>query len=339
MLTQKELAEAIEKGRDALESKGGRISLQMKAATDTIVSPNPGGYVLDPNTPAPSGDSVLLRTLIPNIPVSGSGAVTYFRFSQQGNVREVAENAQKPQFSAGITGQTLPLCQVAGIEKISEEALDDVPQLMRTAEQFAKAGKDRIALGRVLSGVPGPYGDISGILNDASIGVTSSSTRTVPIFTAIMTSIGLIEQRGFSPNAIVTTPTTLQTLIGRVKMSYEKTFSTAASNPDPTDPTEIGNAFGFGGVISYAPAFGAVRLHIAGLPVITVTTAPGGDQKQFLIGDFARGSALYTTGEKLEIGRDADDFSRDRYTLRVSERLNVAVKVPSAFQFVDTNVV
>ena len=339
MLTQKELAEAIEKGRDALESKGGRISLQLKAATDTIVTPNPGGYVLDSNTPAPSSDSVLLRTLIPNIPVSGSGAVTYFRLSQVGFPGFVREDAHKPQFNAGITGRTLPLCQIAGIEKISEEALDDVPQLMRTAEQFAKASKDRIALAQVLTSAGG--GDsISGILNDPSIGVTSSSANTASVFITIMNTISALELRGFSPNAIVTTSPILQQILTRVKMSYEKTYSTAGSGPVATDPAEIGNAFGFGGFISYAPAFGAVRLHLAGLPVVIVSSLPSSaGNRQVLIGDFARGAALYTAGEKLEIGRDADDFSHDRYTLRVSERLNVAVKNPTAFQFAAANVI
>lgn len=334
MLTQKELTEAIEKGRDALESKGGRISLQLKAATDTIVSPNPGGYVLDPDTPAPSGDSVLLRTLIPNIPVSGSGAVTYFKFSQVGSPGEVVEDAQKPQFNAGITSSTLPLVQVAGIEKISEEVLDDVPQLIRTAEQFAKASKDNAALRRVLMGA----GSISGIFFNTSIPVSSVVQGAAQEYTTIMAAIEAVHARGFSPNAIVTAANTATAILQRARMSFELTYQTSGSLPQATTPTDVGSPLGLN-LFSFAPAFGAIRMHIAGLPLIVLSGAvPQGARGQILIGDFARGAAIYTAGEKLEIGRDADDFSRDRYTLRVSERLNVAVKNSAAFQFASTNV-
>lgn len=331
MFTQKELAEAITKSGLSRETPEGRVSLQLKRATDTIVSPSSGKTSPDFGIANPSWTQVL-NELMPSLYVDG-GAVTHYQMSTQGAADVVAEDGAKPQFSTRIGGETLTLATVAGIEKVSDEFLEDYGALMQSVDQLARTTKDIAVLGEIFGG----NGTIQGLMRRNAIGQASVNVGAARNFESILNAIHLIMQRGFTPTAMVTYASILTSnLFKQAVLSYNLNYGSSTGQPGNTDPSVVGSPFGFT-LLSFAPAFGAVRLHIAGIPVIVLPGYQSPGTVPMLIGDFARGAVIYRAGERVEIGRDGDDFSHDRITLRVSERVNIGLRSADAFHRLNLN--
>ena len=291
MLTTENLAEAISASGIQRGAKSGKATISMKAATDTIVTPNPGTVQYDPDVVIPR-HRFPVRDLIPEYPAS-TGHVGFYTLTPTGDAGVVAEDGAKPQVSAEATLTTLPLVTVAGIFKAADEILDDYPRLVAAIQQEGRDLKDIQIEDQLVNGT-GLSGQMTGLLT--SITATIASSGLDDIFEGLTD----LEDAGYTPDAILMAPALVKTLLEPVGTSY-------ATYKDDV----------------------SVRLHIFGVPVYTTSAIGNSD---VIIGDFRRGARIYTRGTRADIGYDADDFSHDRVTIRVAERLALAVKEPAAFK-------
>lgn len=291
MLTTEKLAEAISASGIRRGAKSGEATITMKAATDTIVTPQPGTVQYDPEVSIPR-HRFPVRDLIPEYPAS-AGHVGFYTLTPTGDASVVAEDGAKPQVSAEATLTTLPLVTVAGLFKASDEILEDYPRLVAAIQQEGRDLKDIEIEDQLVNGT-GTSGQMTGLL--ASITSTITSNGLDDIFEGLTD----LENAGYEPDAILMAPALLRTLIEPVGTSYA-TYKEDVS----------------------------VRLHVFGVPVIT-TSALADDE--VILGDFRRGARIYTRGARADIGYDDDDFSHDRVSIRVSERLALAVTQPAAFK-------
>lgn len=291
MLTTDTLAEAISASGIKRGTKTGAATINLKAATDTIVTPQPGTVQYDPDVSIPR-HRFPVRDLIPEYPAS-AGHVGFYTLTPTGDASVVAEDGAKPQVSAEATLTTLPLVTVAGLFKAADEILDDYPRLVAAIQQEGRDLKDIEIEDQLVNGT-GTGGQMKGLL--VSITSTIASSGLDDIFEGLTD----LENAGYEPDAILMSPALIKTLIEPVGTSYA-TYKEDVS----------------------------VRLHIFGVPVITTSALGNSD---VIIGDFRRGARIYTRGTRADIGYDDQDFSHDDVSIRVSERLALAVTQPAAFK-------
>lgn len=304
MLTEK-LADAISASGIKRGTSSGQASLSLKAASDTIVSPEPGAAQYDPDIVlVPQGGltaGAMLRTravrnLIPEYPVQ-AGAVGYLTLTHDapGTVGIVAEDGAKPQDSMELSLTTLPLSTVAGIFKASDEILEDIPRLAAAIRQEASDLKD-LAVERQLLYGTGQDGAILGFMNDDRIpegSIISNDPR------GFFSEIAALSSTGYDADAAIMATGTVSRIFGQ--NSSTLSFAALAAQP--------------------------AQLHAFGIPIVVTGAIQGGA----LIGDFRRGARIYSRGTSVDIGYDAEDFSHDRVTIRVCERLALAIVHPEAF--------
>jgi len=291
MLTTEKLAEAISASGIQRGAKSGKATITMKAATDTIVTPQPGTTQYDPDVVIPR-HRFAVRELIPEYPVS-AGHVGFYTLTPEGAAGVVAEDGAKPQLSAEATLTTLPLVTVAGLFKAADEILDDYARLTAAIQQEGRDQKDLVVEDQLVNGT-GASGQMTGLLTSISSTITSGALAD------ILAGLTDLEATGYQPDGIVMAPSTFRGLI----------------TPTASD------------AISYLTNIDA-RPTMFGVPVVLTTAIAAGS---VILGDFRRGARLYTRGTRADIGYDADDFSHDRVTIRVAERLALAVKEPAAFK-------
>lgn len=287
MLTEK-IADAIAASGIKRGVKSGQASLSLKAASDTIVTPDLGEIQYSPDVVLPPRRTQV-RDLIPEYPAS-AGSVGFYEIS--GNFDSpsfgvVDEDGAKPQDYWTPTLSVVPLVTVAGIVKASDEILDDYQRLSAAIRQAGVDNKNAAIENQLLNGT-GNDGEIRGFQRWAIPGLENQ-----------IEGIADMEAHGYEPDAIV--------------MSHESFSGLAVEYP--ASPVSYSTE------ISQKPS-------LFGVPII-ITPAAG---ELVLAGDFRRGARIYTRGTLVEIGYDDDDFSHDRVTIRVSERLALAVVDRNAFR-------
>lgn len=289
MLTEK-IADAIAASGIKRGVKSGQASLSLKAASDTIVTPDPGEIQYSPDVVLPPRRTQV-RDLIPEYPAS-AGSVGFYEVSggsyDSPSFGVVDEDGAKPQDSWSATLNVVPLVTVAGIMKASDEILDDYQRLSAAIRQAGVDNKNAAIEIQLLNGT-GNDGQIRGFQRWAIPGLDEN----------VDVSLSEMEADGYEPDAIVMSPEAFRYLSNTYNISPISYSTGITRNPS-----------------------------LFGVPVIMTPVA--GDL--VLAGDFRRGARIYTRGTLVEIGYDADDFSHDRVTIRVSERLALAVVDRNAFR-------
>lgn len=306
MITENSIRESIEASGVNAFKEAGFVSI--KSASDTIVSPAPGVIQFaerDGGAPRP----LRVRDLIPTVRAT-SGSVGYFTTTRTGAPAYVAEDGAKPQMSFSSELVTRPLITFAGITKVTEECASDYPALLDHFQNDADEALKDVIDAQIIVG-NGSAGQLSG-LNSAITG------STVGIAQAIADLI----RAGYTPDGIMMKNDIFAALISTPAVGYR------IVTEDMSAP--IGEAFalianpasgrvfaGPGGLLEFSP------LRFMGLPIAIMPSASG--VPSIIVGDFRRATRLYTHGIERQIGRDDDDFSHDRLTLRSSERVALAV--------------
>lgn len=304
---------AVESIKNAGLARGkaaGTAIAEFKAATDTIVSPVPGEIEISDRISTYPNGALYVRDLLPTEFVSAP-TIGYFQITTEGTADTVAEDGAKPQLSAEGTLVTTPLTKVAGIMKITDEMLEDYPRLVTAINGRGVYAKDLAVEDQILNGT-GTAPDMTGFLA-ASINTGTwvngggAADMAEAVYSAVM-SIKLTT--GYDADGIVINPAD---------------WALLRLAKDANDQYYAGGFFEG----QYGTQFGGLYPELWGLRIAVSAFCPQGT---LLVGAFRQASALAVKGgTRVETGYDGTDFSHDRITLRVEERLALEIFVPEAF--------
>lgn len=292
----------------------GKAAAEYKAATDTVVSPNPGDISISNRIVALPNGRLQVRDLFPTEQVS-TQTIGFYVIETEGAAGMTAEDGAKPQMSAEGVLKTTQLKKVAAIIKVSDEMLEDYPRLVSVINERGIYSKDLVVEDQLLNGT-GTGANITGLLNTTGIGTSTyaqgadAQGKAEAIYAAAM---DIKAATGYDADAVVLNPADWEE-IRLAKDSNDQYF---------------GGGFFQG---QYGTAFGGLIPDIWGMRVAVSAYVPAGT---LVVGAFRQGAAVAVKGgTAVETGYDGTDFSHDRVTLRIHERLALEVFAPQAFMVV-----
>lgn len=306
------LADSIKAAGIARGEKASFVTPEVKAAGDTVTTPAGLQGTLSNTVYFPGERTLTVRSLLTN-ETTNAPAVTYFQAAAtEGAPAGTAEGGKKPSFHISATPTTVSLKKVAGVMKESDEVLEDYPRLVSTINTRG-VYELNLAIEDALVNGDGQGANLQGLLNTQGIGsVEYKAANPTPAdkAEAVYAAITKVQtDSGYAADGIVINPTDYQAI---------RLYKDAN-----------GQYFG-GGYFSgeYGQNYVA-QPALWGVKTVVTTAVPAGT---ILVGAFRAGaSVLSKGGTRVDTGYDGEDFSSNRVTFRIEERLALAVYVPAAF--------
>ncbi|MBD9419822.1 phage major capsid protein [Achromobacter sp. ACM04] len=297
-----------ENGKAAAEievSKGDMAAMQETKVTSAgLVVPQ-----FDPTIQANPRQELRIRDLIPSVPVTGQ-SYTYFKeLLHTRGAAPVAEGAAKPQSNVTFEQKTDLVKKIAVWIPVSDEALDDVPQLFGYLQQLLRYDLKLEEEEQILKG-DGTGNNLPGIMTQATA------------FTASLSKAG--------DTSIDTVRRAIYQVRKQAKLAADATVMTELDWMDIELQKDSQNRYLF------ANLQGFVTPILWGRPVITSDSMDEGNGTdtggEFLVGNFQRGATIYDRMSFLfKVGMINDDFIKNQRALLVEERLGLAVRRNYAF--------
>lgn len=288
-------------------------STETKAPTDTIVSPTDAAL----RETATDVDRVIVQAprrasvadLFGTGAISGNAIRYFIEGGIEGGFTAVAENGAKPQFSAADpTPRIDSLVKLAGWYNESDEILEDFAWLASSINNRALYELLLAEEAALLNGNGGAT--LQGLLNRSGIQTATATAATLAdelfkAMTAVQTGSGL------TADAIVMNPADYQTL--RLSRDANQQYYGGGFFAGP---------YGNGGLVEQPPVWG---LRTVTTPAVAVGTA--------VVGAFRQGATVYRKGGvRVEAtNTHGEDFTHNRITVRIEERIALAVRRPAAF--------
>ena len=317
-------AELKAAGKSVIDTKqGGFKTPEFKAATDTTVTGgSEGAYkpaltTVDTEGVFPYRRQLVVAALFSQGTMTGN-AVTYPVYGAlEGGSATVGEAAQKPQSHfADPTWQTDSLAEIAVWWKISDLMAEDLPYVVseiNTANDYDVQLKEEDQL---LNG-DGEGTNIKGLLNRDGIqkvaaDVTDADGNAMTPADRLFHARTLISNAtGFAPDALVINPLDYEGL--RLAKDAQGQY--------------------YGGGYFQAPySGGTMVLEPSPWGFVTVVT-PAVAQGTAVVGAFKAGGKVFRKGGRVVESTNSHDtdFTSDKITFRIKERLALQVKYPAAF--------
>lgn len=286
-------------------SKGDLAAMQETKVTSAgLVVPQ-----FDPTIQANPRQELRIRDLIPSVPVTGQ-SYTYFKeLLHTRGAAPVAEGASKPQSNVTFEQKTDLVKKIAVWIPVSDEALDDVPQLFGYLQQLLRYDLKLEEEEQILKG-DGTGNNLPGIM-------TQATTFTASLSKAGDTSIDTVRRAIYQVRK-------------QAKLAADATVMTELDWMDIELQKDSQNRYLF------ANLQGFVTPILWGRPVITSDSMDEGNGTdtggEFLVGNFQRGATIYDRMSFLfKVGMINDDFIKNQRALLVEERLGLAVRRNYAF--------
>lgn len=304
----------------AFEAKGffttaNAIPAAMKATFDTTAA----GLDTSRNYVTPPGGLVLIeqqrltiRDLLP-VGQTTQNTVYFPKETIYTNAADmVAEEGEKPEATLDIESGSAPVKKIAVLIKVSDEMWDDFPMLRDYVNSRLRFMVEQREEDQLLNG-SGVGNNITGILNAspqtyALTGGESIADAIHKAMTKIRTPASNVG--GYNPSGLVIHPADWQA----VRLSKDDNNQYYGGGP-------FTGAYGNGGI---------AKDMIWGLDVV-VTNAIA--ENTALVGDFRMGAQIFQrTGIDVKtFDQNEDDVNFNRKTIRVEERLALAIYRASAF--------
>ena len=302
----KALAKTYTDNIDAIKStieKGGKLNLQVKDTT--ITADYTGDYALT------DFDSVVDRTIrkrygiLENVNTGSTDSkfVTYVQQTADSNGTFTAEGIAKTESSPAWSEISEEVKKIATYVKVSKEMLEDLSFIRSEINNDLMTGLRESIEQALLSGAGGT--SIKGLIN-TSMGLPTyngsfdDEVRDANISDLIRVVKAQIEASNFSPTHVVLNPED----IAKLQLTKD-------SGGQYTYPMFLPNQMGDGEMV------------IAGMRVISSTYMPTGD---YLVGDMSKVNVKFRNNMTLEVGLDANDFTRNMVTILAEARLVSYVK-------------
>lgn len=244
-------------------------------------------------------EGTVIRSLVFNGTTSSDVVDWIERVSETGDPLTLAECIAFPQEESNYQTFTTNVTKVGGMTKVSEEKLEDIDWMLSEIRSELIERHDIFVDNQILSGT-GAGTDLLGIIPQATA-FTPSATFALLVpepnnADVLRVAIAQIRAAEFNANVIVL-------------------------HPDTTAFMELEKA-GDGHYI-LPPFRSQDGLVIKGVRVVESTKIGVDD---FLVMDASKGSVFVRRSPRLEIGLDGDDFSKDKRTVKLSERMAFRIK-------------
>lgn len=304
----KDLIMGLEKNDDYKAFLGkdkNSFSLDLKADmlttthfTDAVIEPD---RILDSPVFSPER-MIRMRDMIPGGSMSGDR----ISYPQEGtvvdNTATVAEGAAKPQNEFPVAQIESLAKKIAAFVRISDEALNDVPFMASYLSRRLIDKLKNVEDTQILYG-SGVGANLDGIFTQGTL--FAGNILNQPKFDVLRKAIGEARASEFFANAILLNPG------DAVLLDIEK-----GSDSHYLRPPFVTSSNG--------------RMFIGGVPIIESTFVTADD---FIVGDFAKGAQLFDrlAANVRFFEQDATNVTTNKITIRVEERLALAVYHTGAF--------
>lgn len=263
----------------------------------------------DPVIQGAPRQNLLIRNLIPTTPVTGQ-AFTYFReLLHSMGAGMVPEGGVKPTSDVTFEQVTDTIKKIAVWMPVTDEALDDVPQLYSYIQELLRYDLELKREGQILKG-DGTGNNLNGIMTQATtFNSKLSKTGDTAIDTVRRAIYQARKQSKLPPDAVVMSD------LDWMNIELQK---------------DADNRYLF------ANLQGLVTPVLWGRPVVASDSMDEGDGDatggEFLTGSFQQGARIYDRmSYTVKIGMINDDFIRNQRAILVEERLGLAVRKKFAF--------
>lgn len=271
---------------------------EMKVTSAGIVAPN-----YDPVIQPGIRQELRIRDLLTTVPVSGQN-YTYFKENlHTRGAAPVAEGGLKPTSNVTFTTQTDRVKKIAVWMPVTDEALDDVPQLMAYLQELLRYDLKLEEERQILKG-DGTGENLNGLMTQATV------------YNAELTKAG----------------DTAIDLVRRAIYQVRKQSMLSADGIVMTELDWMNIELQKDGENRYlfANLQGLVTPVLWGRPVVTSDSVDEGDADtggEFLVANFARSSVLFDRMSFLfKMGLINDQFIKNERALLVEERLGLGVR-------------
>lgn len=287
---------------ESLKGQRGTVSTYIKAYNDNQTKPT----IYENSNIVATPDEVRgVRELFANEGISGNSYSWVVLGAREGNPATTAEGAKKPQIHYVQTQNTEALVKQAAFLKETDELLEDAPYLMDAIET---RGRKDLA-DAVEAYLVGELLDTSGIQQGQS---------TISFDNILAAKQDIFTDTGWRPDALIINPADWESLLKTKDLSGQYYLG--------------GPAFGIYGNGNYDE-----NPRVWGLEVVQSAAVPEGE---CVVGCFGRGASVITKqGEGLRVevsNSNEDDFIYNLVTVRLEERVLLAVRMPAAFEIVGT---
>lgn len=287
-------------------TKGEMASMmETKVTSAGIVAP-----VYDPVIQDAPRQELKIRDLIPVTPVTAGNSFTYFKEKLHTlGAGMVAEGAAKPQSNVTFESVADTIKKIAVWMPVTDEALDDVPQLYSYIQELLRYDLKLAEEGQILKG-DGSGNNLNGLMTQATAFDTAlSKTGDTAIDTIRRAIYQVRKQSKRGADAVVMTE--LDWMNIELQKDGENRYL-------------------------FANLQGLVMPVLWGRPVVASDSMDEGDGSttggEFLTGSFAQGARIYDRmAYTFKVGMINDDFVKNQRVLLVEERLGLAVRRPYAF--------
>ncbi|WP_434558026.1 phage major capsid protein [Pseudomonas sp. Z4-20] len=271
---------------------------EMKVTSAGIVAPN-----YDPVIQPGIRQELRIRDLLTTIPVTGQN-YTYFKENlHTRGAAPVAEGALKPTSNVTFTNATDRVKKIAVWMPVTDEALDDVPQLLAYLQELLRYDLKLEEERQILKG-DGIGENLNGLMTQATVYDTTLTKAGDTAIDLVRRAIYQVRKQSMlSADGIVMTE------LDWMNIELEKDGE---------------NRYLF------ANLQGLVTPVLWGRPVVTSDSVDEGDATtggEFLIANFARSSVLFDRMSFLfKMGLINDQFIKNERALLVEERLGLGVR-------------
>lgn len=257
----------------------------------------------------PPRQNLLIRDLIPTTPVTGQ-SFTYFReLLHTLGAGMVAEGAAKPTSNVTFEQVTDIIKKIAVWMPVTDEALDDVPQLYSYIQELLRYDLELKREGQLLKG-DGIGNNLNGIMTQATAFDTDLTKATDTAIDTVRRAIYQARKQSKLPaDAVVMSD------LDWMNIELQK---------DGENRYLFANLQGLSTPILW------------GRPVVASDSMDEGDGAttggEFLTGSFQQGARIYDRmAFTIKVGMINDDFIKNQRAILVEERLGLAVRKKYAF--------
>lgn len=257
---------------------------------------------------------LVIRDLIPTTPVTGQSYSYFLEKLHTRGAGMVAEGAAKPSSDVTFEQKTDNVRKIAVWMPVTDEALDDIPQLYSYIQELLRYDLKLKEEGQILKG-DGAGNNLNGIMTQASaFNGALSQTGDTAIDTVRRSIYQVRKQSQRAADAVVMTD------LDWMNIELLK---------DADNRYLFANLQGLVTPILWGRPVVVSDSMDEGTPAAGNTEATGGE---FLVGSFAQGARLYDRmAFTVKVGWINDDFVKNQRVLLVEERLGLAVRRPYAF--------
>ena len=303
---------------DFMKTNRGRLNFEVDNGQESLIRKDVGTVTLSNvsgalpttlgSTVSPLARKVHVRSLLSNSPITGATYSYPVITDGEGSVGIQTEGSAKSQTDVDIEFELRSPIVFAHFQRYSNQILGDIPFLMnyisgRMIEQLLVKEDDEI-----LNGAVGAN-RLDGILPAATAYVPTGSANvsTANRYSYLFDSISKLAQINVDASGILVNP-----------YAYYEMLQVRATGLEYTAPI-AGLTFNNGG------------LQFAGVPIIQSTAMAA---NAFCVGDWKEADFLTKEGISVQMStEDGDNFTKNLVTIRVEERIGLAIYRPTAFVY------